>query len=67
MTQERKNEIYDKMLSWVFEHVKSDKELIRTIKYELIPLIEELFKKDKELKNKIVKELCDIININKLR
>ena len=34
MTQERKNEIYDKMLSWVFEHVKSDKELFRILHEE---------------------------------
>lgn len=34
MTQERKNEVYDKMLSWVFEHVKNDKELFRILHEE---------------------------------
>jgi len=31
MTQERKNQLYHKMLSWVFEHVKNDKELFRIL------------------------------------
>lgn len=31
MTQERKNELYAKMLSWVFEHVNNDKELFRIL------------------------------------
>ena len=34
MTQERKNEVYDKMLAWVFEHVKNDKELFRILHEE---------------------------------
>ena len=34
MTQERKNQLCDKMLSWVFEHVKNDKELFRILHEE---------------------------------
>ena len=34
MTQDRKNQVYDKMLSWVFEHVKNDKELFRILHEE---------------------------------
>lgn len=34
MTQERKNQLYDKMLLWVFEHVKNDKELFRILHEE---------------------------------
>ena len=34
MTQERKNEIYEKMLTWVFTHVKNDKELFRILHKE---------------------------------
>ena len=34
MTQERKNQLYDKMLSWVFEHVKNDRELFRLLHEE---------------------------------
>ena len=35
MTQERKNEMYEKMLAWVLAHVKSDKELFRILHEEL--------------------------------
>lgn len=34
MTQDRKNQVYEKMLSWVFEHVKNDKELFRILHEE---------------------------------
>lgn len=44
-----------------FCNVKDEKTFIRTVKYELIPLIEEYFKDDKNLKNKIVKRLKDAI------
>lgn len=42
MTQERKNQVYDKMLSWVFEHVKNDKELFRILHEEFGMTKEEL-------------------------
>lgn len=45
-----------------FCHLKSEKELKRTIKYELIPLIEEQLKNEKELRRKIVNELKDVTN-----
>lgn len=44
-----------------FCNVKSDKEFIRTIKYDLIPLIYEYFKNDKVKRDKIIMELQDII------
>ena len=44
-----------------FCNVKNDKEFIRTIKYELIPLIEEYFRNDRETRDNIVKELRKII------
>lgn len=34
MEQDRKNKVFDKMLSWVFEHVKNDKELFRILHEE---------------------------------
>lgn len=34
MKQDRKNKVFDKMLSWVFEHVKNDKELFRILHEE---------------------------------
>ena len=34
MKQDRKNQVFDKMLSWVFEHVKNDKELFRILHEE---------------------------------
>lgn len=46
-----------------FCDVKSDKEFIRTMKYELIPLIEEYFKDDTGMRNRIIKELKKAINI----
>ena len=46
-----------------FCNVKNDKEFIRTVKYELIPLIEEYFKDDKNLKNKIVEELKKAVKL----
>lgn len=45
-----------------FCNVKSDKEFIRTIKYELIPLVEEYFKNEEKTKNKIVQELLKAIS-----
>lgn len=42
MTQERKNEVFDKMLSWVFEHVKNDKELFRIL-HEAFGMTKEEF------------------------
>ena len=42
MTQERKNQLYEKMLSWVLEHVKNDKELFRILHEELGMTQEEL-------------------------
>lgn len=44
-----------------FCNVKDDKSFIRTVKYELIPLVEEYFKDDKGTKNKIVKRLKDAV------
>ncbi len=44
-----------------FCNVKNDTELIRTIKYELIPLVEEYFKTDIERKEKIVEKLKEAI------
>ena len=35
MTSERKNEVFGKMLSWIFEHVKEDKELFRILHEQL--------------------------------
>lgn len=46
-----------------FCNVTSNKEFIRTIKYELIPLIEEYFKDDKDLKNKIVDGLKKAVEL----
>lgn len=40
-----------------FCNVENDKEFIRTIKYQLIPLVEDMFRNEKELKNKIVSEI----------
>ena len=34
MEQDRKNKVFDRMLSWVFEHVKNDKELFRILHEE---------------------------------
>lgn len=48
-----------------FCNVENDKEFIRTVKYQLIPLIEEYFKDDKKLKERIVEELEAIISNNK--
>lgn len=44
-----------------FCNVKNDNEFIRTVKYELIPLIQEYFREDKELQKKIVRELQVLI------
>ena len=44
-----------------FCNIESDKEFIRTIKYELIPLVEEYFKNDNDLKEKIVNDLKEAI------
>lgn len=44
-----------------FCNVKSEKEFIRTVKYNLIPLIEEYFKDDKVMKQKIIREIEEII------
>ena len=30
MTQERKNELYDKMLTWICEHIQNDEDLFLT-------------------------------------
>ena len=46
-----------------FCNIKSDKEFIRTIKYDLIPLIEEYFKKDKKLRERIINELKEAVGI----
>lgn len=35
MTSERKSEVFGKMLSWIFEHVKEDKELFRILHEQL--------------------------------
>jgi len=45
-----------------FCNVEDEKMFRRTVKYELIPLIEEYFKEQKELKNKIVKKLKEALN-----
>lgn len=42
MTQERKNEMYEKMLAWVLAHVKNDKELFRIL-YEELGMTQEEF------------------------
>ena len=42
---------------------ENDKELIRTVKYELIPLAEEYFKDDEAVKELVVKKLKKSINI----
>lgn len=31
MTPERKNELFDKMLEWIYEHIKDEEELFRTL------------------------------------
>ena len=31
MTPERKNELFDKMLEWIYEHIKDEEELFRTV------------------------------------
>jgi hypothetical protein len=36
---------------------ESDKELIRTVKYELIPLVEEYFKNEPQIKDLVVSKL----------
>jgi len=46
-----------------FCNIQSDKELIRNVKYDLIPLVEEYFKNDKYLRRKIVDELKKAIEI----
>lgn len=45
-----------------FCNIESEKEFIRTVKYEMIPLLEEYFKEEKEKLNKIVAELKEIIS-----
>lgn len=47
-----------------FCNIESEKEFVRTVKYELIPLLEEYFKEDKEKLNRIVTELKEIITTN---
>ena len=42
MTQERKNETYERMLAWVLAHVKNDKELFRIL-YEELGMTQEEF------------------------
>ena len=44
-----------------FCNIENDKEFVRTIKYELIPLVEEYFKNDKALKDKIVSDLKEAL------
>ncbi len=41
---------------------EDDKELIRTVKYELIPLVEEYFKNDEKMKNNLVKKLSETVD-----
>lgn len=31
MTSERKNELFDKMLEWIYEHIRDEEELFRTL------------------------------------
>lgn len=31
MTPERKNELFDKMLEWIYEHIKDEEDLFRTL------------------------------------
>ena len=31
MTQERKNELYEKMLAWICEHIQNDEDLFLTL------------------------------------
>ena len=46
-----------------FCNVENDKEFIKTVKYELIPLIQEYFKNEPDMKEGILKELKDIIKM----
>ena len=45
-----------------FCNVEDEKTFRRTVKYELIPLIEEYFKDQKELKDRIIKKLKEALN-----
>ena len=43
MTQERKNELYDKMLAWICEHIQNDEDLFLTLKGQLGMTQEEVY------------------------
>ena len=72
MTQERKNELYDKMLAWICEHIQNDEDLFLTLKGQLgmtqeevydsrIDGLDEFFVKDKikQLADYAIRECCD--------
>ena len=72
MTQERKNELYDKMLTWICEHIQNDEDLFLTLKGQLgmtqeevydsrIDGLDEFFVKDKikQLTDYAIRECCD--------
>ncbi len=72
MTQERKNELYDKMLAWICEHIQNDEDLFLTLKGQLgmtqeevydsrIDGLDEFFVKDKikQLADYAINECCD--------
>ena len=72
MTQERKNELYDKMLTWICEHIQNDEDLFLTLKgqlgmtqeevyYSRIDGLDEFFVKDKikQLADYAIRECCD--------
>ena len=72
MTQERKNELYDKMLTWICEHIQNDEDLFLTLKGQLgmtqeevydsrIDGLDEFFVKDKikQLADYAIRECCD--------
>lgn len=44
-----------------FCNLQSDKECLRRVKYDIIPFIEEYYKENKTEKERIVKELMDVI------
>ena len=72
MTQERKNELYEKMLAWICEHIQNDEDLFLTLKGQLgmtqeevhdnrIDGLDEFFVKDKikQLADYAIRECCD--------
>ena len=72
MTQERKNDLYEKMLAWICEHIQNDEDLFLTLKGQLgmtqeevhdnrIDGLDEFFVKDKikQLADYAIRECCD--------